>query len=222
MNPIELQNAFEMEMNRRDSNLTLSTDKVFYFINEAAEDIVKDRAVDMEDTQASLEDLRTLIDYVEITPIADTTKPNSYIADLTNATRYFYTLDEEVDITYDTTTKRQGITEVTSDTYRTNLDDPYSEHNLKYGEAKPLRLNGSNNVLLISDGNYTVDAYYLRYLKLPNKVDLDAYVALPTDGLLDLPDHMHGDVIKVAVRMAIENQTDVRYQSYINEVNNIE
>lgn len=221
MNPIELQNAFEIEMNRRDSDITLSSDKVFYFINEAAEDFVRDRIKGLgpEANQETIDDLRTMLASITITPIASGIKPNSVFASLPS--NYYYTLEEEAEITFGSTTKRVGITETTYDTYRSKIDDPYSEHNLQYNTAEPLRLFENEQVLLVGDGNYTIDKYFLRYLKLPNKVDLNAYMANHDDGLLDLPEHTHSDIVKMAVRMAIENQTDIRYQSYINETNNI-
>lgn len=224
MNPIELQNAFEIELNRRDSSLTLSSDKVFYFINRASEEFVKERFTNrVERTQKEIDDLVTLIRSADITPTLNADpadKPNSYSALIPSD--YLFTLDEEVDIDIDGTSKRVGITECTSDTYRSHIDDSYSEHKLKYGSAKPLRLYEKTDVEIITDGNYTVDKYYMRYIKEPNKVDLNAYIADNANGLLDLPDYTHPEIVKRAVRMAVENLVEPRYQTVEREINKLD
>lgn len=68
--------------------------------------------------------------------------------------------------------KRQGVTEVTADTYRFHIDDPYSEHILANNKAKPLRLFKDEEIELVTDGNYGVVAYYIRYVKEPVRVNI--------------------------------------------------
>jgi hypothetical protein len=70
------------------------------------------------------------------------------------------------------TTVRQGVTQVTADTYRAQIDNPYSEHILDNNEAKPLRLFIGDLVEFITDGNYGVIKYHLRYLKRASKVNI--------------------------------------------------
>lgn len=70
------------------------------------------------------------------------------------------------------TTVRQGTTQVTADTYRAQIDNPYSEHILDNNEAKPLRLFIGDLVEFITDGNYGVIRYHLRYLKRATKVNI--------------------------------------------------
>lgn len=220
MNPRELQIQFERLLQSLYPDFDyvtknqLNSDTIFYFINEAAEDFVKSRVngtniyrEGAEQTQAMIDDLRTLIKSANIVSpelAAISTKPNAFGATLPSD--YYYALDEEVDIKVGSSASvRKGIKEVTSDTYRSNLDDVYSEHNLQYGDAKPLRLFENDKVLLITDGNYTIEAYYLRYYKLPNEVDLDAYLADNTTGLLDLPEQTHSEIIRMAVELAIKS-----------------
>lgn len=222
MTPIELHGNIETEINKRDLPITLSSDIVEYYINKAVDTYVRSKIEGrniagkmLEQTQINTDDLRTLVTNTDISTSTSTVKPNTEIAELPSD--YLYTLDEEVTITVGTTNIRQGITECTSDTYRSHIDDVYSEHRLLYNTAKPLRLYQDTNVLLVGDGNYTIPTYHLRYLKQPNKVDIQAYILDENNGLLNLPVSVHPEIVKMAVRMILEASTDARYQSYLNE-----
>jgi hypothetical protein len=68
--------------------------------------------------------------------------------------------------------KRQGVKETTADTYRLLIDDPLSEHILHYYDARPLRMFNDTNVELVTDGQYNIIYYYLRYLKEPTRVNI--------------------------------------------------
>jgi hypothetical protein len=224
----EMQIAFVTELTNIgktvESEEMPGSDIIFYFINRAVEKFVKTRYSGMnikgesfEETQKRIEDLRTLIIEVTISTSTNTTKPNAYKADL--PADYFITASEEVDIYYSKNsvpiTLRQGIKEITSDRYRNEIDNPYGSHVLHYGLAKPLRLYQGEDVLLISDGQYTIPTYYLRYLKYPT------VVALPSTDC-DLPDHTHIEIVKLAIGMFLENIKDNRYGSYSNEINTME
>lgn len=180
-----------------------------------------------EETQKRIDDLRTLVTEATISGgnlTTGTDKPNSFVADLSSLSdTYMFTLGEEVTISYNDirtptvdSTKRQGIKEATVNNYRSLIDNPYSEHNLHYEEAQPLRLFQGNNVELITDGDYDVTEYHIRYIKEPSEVDYDT----PTN--CDLPDHTHDEIVKIAVNMALENIEQPRYQTHANEVNTME
>ena len=110
---------------------------------------------------------------------------------------------------------RVGVTECTIDEYRQKIDDPYSEHKLHYGLAKPLRLFNGSTVELISDGNYTIDDYIITYLIGPEVVDISG-----TD--CDLPDHTHIEIVKMTVDMMLENIESPRVQTHAKEVATME
>jgi len=139
-----------------------------------------DKNLSFEEHLKRTEDLKTLVTEVTVVPTAGTIKDNSFIADLSALTDKWFILGEEVRIRYvkigdGLTTysyKRQGVTKSTVDTYRASIDDPYSEHILHYEEAKPLRLVYQNTIELITDGNYTITHYYIRYLKKPRRVNI--------------------------------------------------
>jgi hypothetical protein len=149
-------------------------------------------------------------------------KPNSYVTLFqTWWPDYYKRLSEEVMISYTNSitntivSKRQGITECTSDSYRAFIDNPYSEHRLYLGEAKPLRLfkgEQSNMVLeLITDGNYSITMYFLKYLKIPSVVS----ITTPTN--CDLPLHTHHRIVDLTVSMLLENIESNRYQGFKSE-----
>jgi hypothetical protein len=68
--------------------------------------------------------------------------------------------------------KNTTVIQCTSDTVYNLLDNPYSEHILHYYDAKPLRLFKGNTVQLITDGNYYILHYNLRYLEKPQRVNI--------------------------------------------------
>jgi hypothetical protein len=181
-----------------------------------------DKGVGFEENMKRIEDLKTLIIESIIHPTVGTIKPNSWIADLSSLTTKWFTLGEEVEIQYHKigetghSTKRQGVTQCTVDSYRSHIDDPHSEHVLHYEEAKPLRLVYQNTIELVTDGNYEILHYYIRYLRRPIEVSLTGEIDC------DLPEHTHDEIILLAVSMALENIEHPRYQSQMNELNKIE
>lgn len=131
-------------------------------------------------------------------------------------TDYFFAISEEVNS--DSLTKRLGITQCTHDRYRQHIDDPYSEHILHYNNAKPLRLFDDDNVKIITDGQYTLDMYYLTYIREPATVDVDSTPAVDCD----LPEHTHEEIVNITVNMMLENIEQPRYQSHSNEIATME
>ncbi len=111
---------------------------------------------------------------------------------------------------------RQGISETTSDTYRQEIDNPYSEHVLEDNKAKPLRLFKNTDVELITDGDYGVFYYYIRFIQEPTEV------VLSTVTNSDLPEHTHDEIVKLAANMILENTGNPRYQTHSREVNRTE
>jgi hypothetical protein len=220
MTILEMQIAFELEVGVIDSSIKPLSSDIMYWLNKGIEKFVKTRYKDFEQTQKRIDDIRTLVTEIAISPTNGTIKPNSFIATL--PVDYMFTLGEEAAIIYHdihdsshTITKRVGVTETTVDRYRDDIDNPFSEHILHHEWARPLRLFRGNIVEIISDDDYIVVAYYLRYLKKPSIVDL------PSTNC-DLPDHTHSEIVKLSVGMYLENTKNNRYQSYSNEINTME
>jgi hypothetical protein len=150
-------------------------------------------------------------------------KPNSCIVEATDfPTDYLLFLNDEVTITFNHTilgtsvSIRSGVTECTSDSYFTKVSDPYGEHILHLDTARPLRLFSEKGVELITDGNYTVSYYYMRYIRKPAIIDLVA----ATD--CDLPEYTHREIVEMTVNKLLENIESPRYQTHTVELNKIE
>lgn len=123
--------------------------------------------------------------------------------------------DEDGDIVpyYDDTI--EATVETIDKQYRNSL----SEHKIKHNRARPLRIIQDDQLILITDGNYKVQEYQLTYLRKPNNIDIHKY---PYDEYTDMPEHTHGEIVKLAVQMYLENQTSNRYNTYTNEVSTME
>lgn len=216
----EMQSAFELEVNRFDSEMMVESFIIFYWLNEAQNRIVKTRysgvnakGESFEQTQKRTDDLRTLVVESTIIPTIGTVKPNSFVASL--PADYMFALGEEVTISYINPltsiaeTKRGGITDCTTDTYSRQVKDPYSEHVLHYESASPLRLFREDSVDIITDGNYDIDSYYLRYMKLPGTISLTSDCELPT--------HIHTEIVTEATKLFLEAYEERRYETSKSE-----
>ena len=223
----EMHTAFKRELDKDDSLQypAFTADEIDYWINRAIRQFVKTRysginfkSEGFEQTQKRIDDLRTLVREVTIA-CTDTgaIKPNGYVMtdgfsnDEFTANPYWLSLGEEVtidpnDASY--STSRQGVTEVTSNEYRFEIDSPFSDYVLHYGVAKPLRLFYNNTIEFVTDGTYTVTHAYIRYVKEPVEVDLDT----PTN--CDLAEHTHDEVVVLATQLVIENIEQPRFQTY--------
>ena len=228
MTPRQMQSGFEYELAKHDSSAMVGSDTIFYWLNQAIERLTKLKYSGSEDgksfeqTQKRIDDLRTLVkeDRLYLLPGIDgLNKPNAYVAELPQD--YWFTVHEEVlakfqDITNTTTTtKRKGVTQCTHDTYNSLVENPYSEHKLHYEDAKPLRLYNGNTVEIITDGNYIIDFYYIRYIKKPITISVDSADC-------DLAEHTHSEVVTRAVNLYLESTSDPRYQTSKIETNNNE
>lgn len=228
MTPRQMQSSFEIEVARFDSTIreNISSDTsmieshvIFYWLNQAIQRLVKTRYSGTEDgkgfeqTQKRTDDLRTLLKETKlyVLPGVDgVNKPNSFVAIL--PLDYLLMIDEEVQMQLPdqsgnfTIVVRASVTDCTHDTYSRQIRNPYSEHVSHYEFAKPLRLFNNTTVELITDGNYQINYYYLRYIKRPLEINL-------TTADCDLPEHMHSEVVTKAVNLYLESISDPRYQT---------
>lgn len=203
-----------------------------FWLNEAIDRFIKTRysgvnskQESFEQSQKRVEDLRSLVKEIVLTPTESPAtessggytisfKPNSWHIDEDDLPAdYMFFLNDEVAISFNhpvtgnSTTLRTYPILCTSDTYSTKVNDPYSEHRLHLGIARPLRMFSSKGVELITDGQYDITDYFLKYLRKPAVVD----IGTPTD--CDLPEHTHREIVLLAVKILIENIESPRYQS---------
>jgi hypothetical protein len=229
----EMHIAFKLELDK-SSALELpsfESEEIDFWLNMAIRNFVKTRyrgkqdGVGFEEISKRTMDLSNLIKEETLDVVLDTIKTNSYVADLSDLLEeLWFIVGEEVDISYiklgdiSSSIKRQGVTQCTSSTYRSHIDDPYSEHKLHYEEAKPLRLIYQRTVELITDENYNIAHYYIRYIKKPAVVLNNGINSINCD----LPEHTHDEIVKSAVNMVLENIEQPRYQSHTVELNKVE
>ncbi len=203
----EMQSAFEYEINKFDVADITSSDIIFYWLNTSIQQFVEARysnpTESFEETQKVTDELKYLVKEVTITPTGAGNWPNGYFFNL--PADYAHALNEEVTIEYPhpnngavDVNKRVGITEVSSTTISSQIGDPYSTFKLHYEQAKPLRLFMTDQVELITDGNYTVEEYFLRYLKIPVEIDLTVQ---PTE----LPVNVHRIIIQAAAMLYLRS-----------------
>lgn len=224
----EMHTAFKLELDKINSLQypSFTTNEIDYWLNRAIREFVKTRYSGVnpkregfEQSQKRIDDLKTLVREVTVPCTATgAVKPHGYILTsgfsntVFSTATYWLSLGEEVMITITATsaTSRQGVTEITADEYRYEVDNPYSTYILHYNQAKPLRLFYNNTIEFITDGTYSVTSAYIRYLKAPN-------IVVYSSTSCDLPDHTHDEVVSLATRLALENVEQPRYQSYSQE-----
>ena len=271
MKNIELQAAFELEINKIDSNLEKpkSVD-IEYWLNQGLERFYKTRYsglnyknLGFEQDQKRIDDLRTLIRtkvfeldeeswYLNQENSARFTLSPGFFINLESVPRdkvytaannvfyvriphkYVFLLGDSTAIVptkepHTICAKRDengeiipivdDVIETTIETVDSQFRNSLSEHNMKYSKARPLRVMYDNAVVLITDGNYKVHSYQLIYLRKPNDIDIHNN---PYEEYTDMPEHTHLEIVKLAVQMYLENQKDNRYNTYQNEVTQME
>jgi hypothetical protein len=178
-------------------------EEIDWWLNEAIDRFIKTRysgtnikRESFEQSQKRTDDLRTLVSEARIaggslqTGASD--KPNSYLIPVASfPTDYMLFLNDEVSITFNnevtavSTTIRTYPIPCTSDLYSASVNDPYSEHRLHMSTARPLRMFTEKGIELITDANYTIPYYYMKYLRKPTRVNL-ALTAAQTAGTSDI------------------------------------
>jgi hypothetical protein len=231
----EMHTAFRLELDKVNSLQypDFTAVEIDYWLNRAIREFVKTRYSGVnykregfEQSQKRIDDLRTLVREVTIPCGTSGMKPNGWSLlpgfnhPSFDTEPYWLSLGEEVDVFIidSSTTIRQGVTEVTSDEYRFEIDNPYSTYRLHYGHAKPLRLFYNNTIEFISDDNYRVSNAYLRFLKKPAIVN-----SLSTPVVsCDLTDLTHDEIVSLAVKLVLENIEQPRLQAYSQNISTME
>lgn len=232
MKNIKIQEAFEREINMLDNDLEkpASTDTE-YWVNCGILKFVKTRftgnnykGLGFEQTQKRIDDLRLLEKHIDLT-VGD-----AQLIELPSD--YLYFLGDRVGILPtnennkcwnknwdgDYIVRYTDPLEATIETLDRMLENSLSEYNLKYCQAKPIKLLTGNTIQFYTDDNYYVSEYKLYYLKKPATFSLNK----PFNEYTDLPDEVLYECIKIAAQMFIENKQLQRYNTITNEVNTME
>lgn len=227
MTPREMQRDFEYKVNMYDSELMVMSAVVFHWLNDAQELQVITHYTgnnpydkSFEEGQKRTDDLQPLVTETEITvdSTSNSIKPNSFTVSLPDD--YLFLIGEEAIITY-TNNSSESVTKIvevyptTNDRYTKELKNPFGVHKLHYGDANPLRLMEGNYFELITDGNYDVTSFILRYIRKPNEIVLDGDDC-------ELPEYMHSHIVDKAVNLYLESIGSNRYSSSKNELSDKE
>lgn len=215
----------------------LSSDTIFSFINEAIDKFYKTRysginakSEGFEQSQKRIDDLRNLIKTASFTEeiinngnIYTIELPEDYVLMLgdvagilpTEGNEQCWEIDEEGDYVV----KRADTIEATIENIDRQLNNSLSEHLLKYCTARPLKLIQGNQVILYTDGKYSVANYQITYLSKP--LFLDSSNISNTE-YTSLPEHTHIEIVKMAVQLYLATKPMQHYSAYSSEVNNME
>lgn len=236
-----MQIEFERRLQLMDPELVrtnkLSSDTIFSFINEAIDKFYKTRysginakSEGFEQSQKRIDDLRNLIKTASFTEeiinngnIYTIELPEDYVLMLgdvvgilpTEGNEQCWEIDEEGDYVV----KRADTIEATIENIDRQLNNSLSEHLLKYCTARPLKLIQGNQVILYTDGKYSVANYQITYLSKP--LFLDSSNISNTE-YTSLPEHTHMEIVKMAVQLYLATKPMQHYSAYSSEVNNME
>ncbi len=237
MKLIELQESFEIELNKLDDALTKPTSLITeYFLNAGLDKYWKTRYSDnnykregFEQNQKRIDDLRTLVtehkyDEQDINTVSKelytVTIPDDYLL-LLGDTAGIAPADGVINECWEKDSNGNYIVhysdtiEGTIETVDRIRENSLSEYHLRYTKAKPIKLQSNDIIKLHTDGNYKIAKYIIQYLRRPNKIDIHTN---PFDEYTDMPEHTQLEIVKLAAQLYIENQADPRYNSYTQEV----
>ena len=237
----QFQIEFERRLQLMDPELVrtnkLSSDTIFSFINEAIDKFYKTRysginakSEGFEQSQKRIDDLRNLIQTAYFTEeianegnVYKIELPEDYVLMLgdvvgilpTEGNEQCWEMDEDGDYVV----KRVDTIEATIENIDRQLNNSLSEHLLKYCTARPLKLIQGNQVILYTDGKYSVANYQITYLSKP--LFLDSSNISNTE-YTSLPEHTHMEIVKMAVQLYLATKPMQHYSAYSSEVNNME
>lgn len=229
MKYIELQYAFELEAANIDKYLTdkLSSQDILYWLNNGVDKFVKTRyngnnfsRTSFEQDEKRTRDLMSLYKSQQLT-LTKTSKTNYDVYAASFPDDLMFVLDENVMINT-ACNKNEVIStdvfECTSDNYMQRIRNSLTDFHFRNGYARPLRINVNNGVQLFTDKLYDISEYNIGYLRKPSKITMDK----PFDDYTEFPDYVHNEIVKLAVQMYIENSSNQRYNTIVNEVNTME
>ena len=230
---IDLQEAFELEIDKLDNNLDKpTTSDIEYWLMAGLDKFIKTRYSGInfkrkgfEQDQKRIDDLRTLISNKVY---QFTVYPEEYTVVLPDD--YMFTLGETAVIfSYNPCwpvgpsgqprTKNTDVLESTIENIDQQKQNSLSEYRLHGNNARPLRLFMGNEIHLYTDGNYNIKNYILTYLRNPKRISL---TESPFSEYTDMPVATHLEIVKLAAELYLENKANPRYQSYVNEVSTME
>lgn len=215
----------------------LNSDTIFSFINEAIDKFYKTRYSGInskqegfEQSQKRIDDLRNLIKTASFNEFTidgnkhKVTLPEDYTL-LLGDTAGIAPSEDYVDPCWpmnedgDYIVKYGDTIEATIETIDRQLSNSLSEHILKYCAARPLRLIQGNEIILHTDGKYSIAEYKITYLSSPEYLDSKN---ITNTEYTSLPEHTHMEIVKMAVQLYLATKPMQHYSAYSAEVQTME
>lgn len=229
MKYIELQYAFELEAANLDSPITekVKSKDIEYWLNQGVDKFIKTRYNGTNPKLTAFEqDEKRARDLIGLTtttiPTLGTSIQNdTYIkASYTYPIDVMFILDEYTEIIIPDSKKTVPVEifECTLDTYMYRISNQLTDFHLRHDYARPLRVRTNVGADLYTDTNYRVMVYKITYLRKPTIITFDK----PFEEYTEFPDYAQSEIVKLAVQMYLENSTNQRYQTLINENNQME
>ena len=222
----EMHIEFKLGLDKTDSlnYPNFEPEEIDLWLNRAQDRFVKARYVHntksetFEETQKRTDDLRTIVTEATIIPSATQipTKPNGILFDLPagniSPDIYWFAINEECEIRYEDCNgswvdERTGVYATTHNDYDKLIDDPFNKPN----KDVVLRLMHGVWAELITDGTYTINQYFLRYIRQPIRLDIINFPLMSCE----LAEHTHIEIVGIAVSLALENIASPRFQSHM-------
>lgn len=211
MNSFKLYTSFDREIRNRKDGLFVNTAEVTYWLNKALQEFVDKKYMDYQGSEDVIQDLKGLYTPATINVFVVTSEyPNTTTGALASNVRYI--TNERCIITYSGSNINVKITPVTQDTINSKVKDPFSQHIYHQGKAEPLRQIEGSKIYLTTDGSYTIYEYAYKYLKDPTLFTIQSAVSLAT--LTEFPHKAYKEILAIAVRMCLENNSLARYNTY--------
>lgn len=107
-----------------------------------------------------------------------------------------------------------SVFECTADNFMYRINNKLTDFHYRFHRARPLRVRTRDGFKLLTDKKYKIKAYTLGYLKVPTEITSED----PYKDYTDFDDHIWLEITKIAAQMFIENQSDPRYKTIVNEV----
>lgn len=106
------------------------------------------------------------------------------------------------------------VFECTADSFMYRVNNKLTDFHYRFHRARPLRVRTKEGFKLLTDKKYKINSYTLGYLKVPDEITNEN----PFRDYTDFEDYTWLEIVKIAAQMYIENQSDPRYKTIVNEV----
>lgn len=225
MRGIDILAAFELEINKINDTLQKPlTDDSLYWINQAIMKFVKDRfngnapkRTSYEQNEKRTRDLINLLKEQKTFDVQiDESHPSYTSYEYTYPDDMMFVLNEDVIISdlSDGHTMDTCVFECTADSFMYRVNNMLTDFHYRFHRARPLRVRTKDGFRLLTDKKYKIHSYSLGYLKVPTEITSNN----PYEDYKDFEDYIWLEIVKIAAQMYVENQSEPRYKTIVNEV----